>query len=79
MVTERDVLVAHARHLELLRWAERERLARQVSGGKNRPAPRRVILYRVGCLLVAVGRYLQKADGCLESSRRPETTVAFRR
>ena len=79
MVTERDVLVAHARHLELLRWAEQERLARQVAGGKTGPAARRVVLYGVGCLLVALGRYLQKIGGRLEPSRRPETSVAFRR
>lgn len=79
MVTERDVLVAHARHLELLRWAEQERLARQICGGNPRPASPREFLYRVGCLLVTVGHNLQKIGGRPEPARLPETTPAFRR
>ena len=79
MVTERDVLVAHAHHLELLRRAEQERLARQVSGAKTGAVSRRALLYRLGCLLVALGRYLQKAGGRLEPPRRREATAVSRR
>ena len=60
MISMRDVLVEEARHLELLREAERYRLAKQVPTRRLKLQVRaKRMVVRLGEWLVTWGRWLQ--------------------